>query len=51
MTAKCFYNIIDEAWWVQDEDGFTWGIGKTPDEAIEIAEFWGLDCSNIEFEE
>lgn len=47
----CYFNIMDENYYVKDEIGFIWGIGNSPEEAIENAEFWGLDCKNISYEE
>lgn len=49
--VKGYYNIIDGNYWIKNEDGLTVGIGATKEEAIEDAEFWGVDCSNITFEE
>ena len=48
--AKCYFNIFDEKYYVADETGLVWGIGNSPEEAIEEAIFWGLDCKNVEFE-
>ena len=49
--SKCYYNLIDENWWTIDDDGLVWGIGKTIHKSIEEAEFWGMDCKDIEIEE
>ncbi len=49
IMPKCFYNYADESYWVQTDEGLTVGIGATKKEAIEEAEFWGLDCTNITF--
>ena len=51
MNPKCYYNIADGNWWTTNNDGIVVGIGKTIDESIEEAEFWGLDCTNILIEE
>ena len=45
--SKCYFNICDDSWWTIDEDGICWGVGETPEEAIDEAEFWGLNCNNI----
>lgn len=48
---KLIYNIIDEKFYIKNEDGFTCGIGETVKEAVENAEFWGFNCENLEEEE
>lgn len=45
--VKCYFNICDDNWWTVDEYGVCWGIGATPAESIETAEFWGLDCGDV----
>ena len=46
--VKCYYNYADENYWVTTDEGLVVGIGKTKEEAIENAEFLGLDCNNLE---
>ena len=44
----CRFNIMGDYWETVDNTGLIVGIGDTPRESIENAEFWGLDCSNVE---
>ncbi len=46
--VMCYFNIMDDNWWTVDEDGVCWGIGGTPEESVESAEFWGLDCKDVD---
>ena len=48
---RLYLNPIDEQFYLKDETGFICGIGKTAEEAIENAEFWGFNCKNIECED
>lgn len=46
--ATYYFNIIDWNYHVQNENGITQGIGRTLKQAVENAEFLGVDCSELE---
>ena len=47
--ARMYWNIMDENYWIEDDDGIVVGIGKTTEEAIRNAQELNFDCRDLEF--